>query len=76
MGECDQEVNKVLRDRVKPRDVESLELDRTVVICSTRSECEEINDLCIKRMDGTETIYEAIDTDHHGHPLREADKQS
>ena len=76
MGVCDQEVTQVLRDRVKPRDIDSLELDRTVVICSTRSECEEINDLCIKRMDGNETVYEAIDTDHHGHPLREGDKQT
>ena len=76
MGVCDQEVTRVLRDRVQPRDIDSLELDRTVVICSTRVECEEINNLCIKRMDGNETVYEAIDTDHHCHPLREADKQT
>ena len=51
-----------------------IELDRTVVICSTRNECDEVNDLCINRIDGNESVYEAIDTDHHGHPLREADK--
>jgi ATP-dependent DNA helicase PIF1 len=44
-----------------------------VVICSTRKECEEINDACIKRVEGNEVVYEALDTDHHGHPLREAD---
>lgn len=76
MGVCDQEVNEVLKGRLQPRNIDSLELERTVIICSTRSECEEVNDLCIKRMPANESVYEAIDTDHHGHPLREANKQT
>ena len=46
------------------------------MICSTRNECDEVNNLRINRIDGNESVYEALDTDHHGHPLREADKQS
>ena len=53
----------------------NIQLDRTVVICSTRKEYDEVNDLCINRIDGRESAYEALDTDHHGHPLREANKQ-
>ena len=76
MSVCDKEVTDVLSGLVKPPDVDSIELDRTVVICSTRNECDEANDLCINRIDGNESVYEALDTDHHGHPLREADKQT
>ena len=76
MGVCDQEVTDVLRSIVQPRDMDNIQLDRTVVICSTRKECDEVNDLCINRIDGRESVYEALDTDHHGHPLREADKQT
>ena len=76
MGLCDQEVTDVLSSLVEPPNVDSIELDRTVVICSTRSECKEVNDQCIQRMDGNEMVYEALDTDHHGHPLREADKET
>ena len=46
------------------------------MICSTRNECDEVNNLCINRIDGNESVYEALDTDRHGHPLREADKQT
>ena len=61
------------KSRVQPKDVSDIELDRTVVICSTRRECDEINSACIARVEGTEVVYEALDTDHHGHPRREAD---
>ena len=76
MGVCDQEVTDILRSIVQPRDMHNIQLDRTVVICSTRKECDEVNDLCINKIDGRESVYEALDTDHHGHPLREADKQT
>ena len=52
MGVCDEEVTDVLRDLVQPQDVYIIQLDRTVVICSTRNECDEVNDLCINRIDG------------------------
>ena len=76
IGVCDKEVTDILRGLVQPWNLDNIQLDRTVVICSTRKECDEVNDLCINRIDGNESVYEALDTDHHGHPLREADKQT
>ena len=73
LGVCDQEVTEALESRLRERNVSEIELDRTVVICSTRKECEEINTSCIELVEGNEVVYEALDTDHHGHPLREAD---
>ena len=69
---CDAEVIDVLRGLVHPCDVDNI--DRTVVICSTRNEYDDVNDRCINRIDAKETVYEALDTDNHGHPLRAADK--
>ena len=54
MGVCDKQVTDVLSGLIHPRDVDNIELDRTVVICSTRNECDEVNDLCINRIDGME----------------------
>ena len=76
VGVCDKEVTDVLGGLVKPPDIDSIQLDRTVVICSTRNECDKINNLCINRIDGNESVYEALDIDHHGHPLKEADKET
>ena len=42
IGICDEEVVDVLSNIVQPPDVDSIELDRTVVICSTRKECSDI----------------------------------
>ena len=67
------EVTDVLRGLVQPRDVNNIQLDRTVVTCSTRDECGKVNDHCIN---GNESVYEVVDTDHHGHLLREADMQT
>ena len=73
MGICDKVID-VLSNLVQPPDVDNIKLDRTVVICSTRKECSDINDECIKKVLGEINEYEALDTDHHGHPLREADR--
>ena len=73
MGICDTEVIQVLKSRLQPRNINDIELNSTVVICSTRAECDEINEECLQRVDGNPVSYEAIDTDHNGHPLREAD---
>ena len=73
LGVCDDKVTKVLESRVEARSIPDLDLQKTVVICSTRKECEEINSACIDIVEGMEVVYEALDTDHHGHPLREAD---
>ncbi len=53
----------MLKSRVQERNIPDLELDRTVapVMRST------------VLLEGNEVVYEALDTDHHGHPLREAD---
>ena len=73
LGVCDEEVTTVLKSRLQEKNVSDMDLGRTVVICSTRRECEDINDECIAMVHGSEVVYEALDTDHHGHPLREAD---
>ena len=73
---CDKEVTDVLSGLVQPPNFDALDLDRTVVICSTRKECDVVNDHCINRIDRNEGVNEALDTDHHGHPLREADKDT
>ena len=74
MGVCDEEVNKVLQSCVHPH-INDIELDRAVVICSTHAECDEINEECLERLDGNPVSYVAIDSDHDGHPLREADNR-
>ena len=51
MDICDEEVVDVLSNLVQP-DVNNIELDRTIVICSTRRECTDINDECIKNVVG------------------------
>ena len=75
MGVCDTEVKEVLKSRVQPCNINDIELDRTVVICSTCAECDDINEECLERLDGNPVSYEAVDTDHNGHPLREADNR-
>ena len=66
---CDKKVTDVL-SLVQPW---NFELERTVVICSTRRSV-----MRLMTFTSTEllemSVYEALDTDHHGHPLREADK--
>ena len=73
LGVCDEEVTEVLKSRFQPKNIHDIELDKTVVICSTRKECEEINSACIERVGGSSVVYDAIDSDHHGNLLREAD---
>ena len=68
----DEEAVDVLSNLLQPPDIDNIELDRTV-ICSTRRECD-INDECIKNV-GEVNEYAALDTDHRGHPLREADRE-
>ena len=65
----------MLKSRVQPCNINDIELDRTVIICSTRAECDVINEECLERLDGNPVSYEAVDTDHNGHPLREADNR-
>ena len=73
MGICDEEVDYTLRSCMREQNWDTLDLDKTVVICSTRDECSEINNHCIKRLEGNSCEFVAIDTDHDGNPLRVAD---
>ena len=70
MGICDKVVD-VLSNIVQPPDVDNIELNRTV---DTHKECRDINEQCIKNIAGDVKECEALDTDHHGHPIREADR--
>ena len=67
------EITDVLTNLVQPPDVDEIKLDRNVVICNTCRECD-INDEYIKNV-GEINEYEALDIDHHGHPLRGADRE-
>ena len=50
LGVCDKEVLDVLQTRLQSRDLASVDLERTVVICSTVAECNEINAQCLERL--------------------------
>ena len=52
-----------------------VDLDKTVVICSTVAECNEINAQCLERLQGNAVSYQAHDIDHNGHDLRKADHE-
>ena len=74
-GIIDEEVASLLKSRLRPINIASVDLTRTVIICSRRKEVDEINAECLKHIEGTVHEYVAIDTDTNGQPLREADRQ-
>ena len=74
-GECDEEVESTLKKCLRPKDIASVDLTKTVVICSKRKEVDEINGECLQRIDGELKCYTALDSDNNGKPLREADQQ-
>jgi len=41
---CDEEVDSSLQSQVSVENWDSIDLNTTVVICSTRDECRQIND--------------------------------
>ena len=75
LGVCDKEVLDVLQTCLQSRDVATVDLNKTVVICSTIAECNEINAQCLERLRGNAVSYEARDTDHNGHDLHKADHE-
>ena len=75
LGICDKEVLDVLHTCLKSRDVVFVDVDKTVVRCSTVVECNEINAQCLERLQGNAISYKAHDTDHNGHDLRKVDHQ-
>ena len=74
-GICDSNVSEILQTRLQKQDISSVDLDKTVIICSTRAECGQINDQCLERISGVMCEYEADDSDNHGNGLRAADHQ-
>ena len=73
-GIVDDQVSSVLKSRVSSMDIASVDLTRTVIICSRRKEVDQINAECLNYINGTVQEYMAIDTDTNGQPLREADR--
>ena len=73
-GVCDEQVTSVLKGRLKSVDISSIDLNRTVIICSTRNEVDAINNECLKLIEGGEHKFVAVDTDSNGQPLRKADQ--
>ena len=74
-GVCDEQVDLVLKSRVVKANITSVDLTKTVIICSRRKEVDEINDQCLQRISGKEYKLEATDTDSNGQPLRENDRK-
>ena len=72
---CDSHVAEVLLTRLHKQDINSVDLKKTVIICSTRDECNKINSQCLQRIIGPVCVYEADDSDNHGNGLRAADHQ-
>ena len=60
-GVCDSHVCEVLKSRLRKKNIDTVDLDKTVIICSTREECVTINDQCLQKLTGTMSEYEADD---------------
>ena len=73
-GVCDEQVASVLKGRLKSVDISLIDLNQTVIICSTRNEVDAINNECLKLIEGGKHKFVAVDTDSNGQPLREADQ--
>ena len=74
-GTIDNDVDSVLKSRLRPININSVDLSHTVIICSRRKEVDEINAECLKHIEGSTHEFVAVDTDTNGQPLREADRQ-
>jgi hypothetical protein len=74
-GICDNDVSQLLKTRLHTQDIDTVDLDTTVIICATREECNKINNQCLEKVIGTACEYDADDTDNHGNALRAADHQ-
>ena len=72
-GICDDHVESVLKSRLEKVHIASIDLTKTVIICSRRKEVDAINEQCLQLISGHEYKLEATDTDSNGQPLREGD---
>ena len=74
-GTIDNDVDSVLKSRLRPININAVDLSHTVIICSRRKEVDEINAECLKHIEGSTHEFVAVYTDTNGQPLREADRQ-
>ena len=74
-GTCDNHISQVLQTRLHKQDIDTVDLDKTVIICATREECNKINNQCLEKITGSLCEYDADDLDNHGNGLRAADHQ-
>ena len=74
-GTIDNDVDLVLKSRLRPININAVDLSHTVIICSRCKEVYEINAECLKHIEGSTHEFDAVDTDINGQPLREADRQ-
>ena len=75
IGVYDEVVESILQSRCQQEDIAKVDLNATVIICSKKAECFKFNELCLEMLEGNGIQYEAIDTDHNGMPLRDADRK-
>ena len=75
IGIHDEEVESILQSKCQEEDLGKVDLNATVIICSKRTERAKFNALCLEMLEGQSMQYDAIDTDHNGMPLREADRK-
>ena len=60
-GTCDSHVSEILQTRLQKQDINAVDVDKTVIICSTKAECDKLNDQCLDRISGSVCEYEADD---------------
>ena len=65
----------MLKSRLKPVNINSVDLSHTAIICSRHNEVDEINTECLKHFEGNAHEFVAVDTNINGQPLRETDIQ-
>ena len=68
-SETEREVESALKKCLRRRDIASIDITKTVVICSKHKEVDEINGECLQRIDGELKCYTALDSDNNGKPL-------
>ena len=74
-GICDEQVQLVLKIRLVKANITSVDLTKTLIICSRCKEVDEINNQCLQQISGKEYKLEATDNDSNGQPLRDNDRK-
>ena len=63
-------VSYVLQTRLHKQDIDIVDLDKTVIICATREECNQTNNHYLEKITGPVCEYDADDSDNHENGLR------